>query len=280
MMGISPRFHLLTVTVIGLLTVAGGTAVARSVSSVEDSAQPTLTTTSSTVIETTTSSTTPSSTTTSSTTTTTTVPLWPLTPVKPLPAVGLVPVLSKVDTKDPVVFLTIDDGAIRDHRVLELVETYKIPVSLFLNEGPLRADPDYFRRITAFGGSINSHTRTHPLLTRMSAGAQREQICGMKNVIAEYVFVPGHLMRAPFGESNAATQTASSSCGINAVLFWHVALNGGKVQYQQGNALQPGDIILAHFRTDLYDNILALSRQAALQGMRIAPIEAYLPLPN
>jgi hypothetical protein len=52
------------------------------------------------------------------------------------------------------------------------------------------------------------------------------------------------------------------------------------VQYQQGNQLQPGDIVLTHFRDDLYDNIRALIWQSAIQGLTIAPIEDYLPLPG
>jgi hypothetical protein len=51
------------------------------------------------------------------------------------------------------------------------------------------------------------------------------------------------------------------------------------VQYQQGNQLRPGDIVLSHFRDDLYDNIRALLWQARLQGLTIAPVEDYLPLP-
>ncbi len=210
--------------------------------------------------------------------TTTTKP-WPKGPVLTIPAAGAVPVISTIATADPVVFLTIDDGAIRDPRVPELLAQYKVPATLFVNEGPYRADPEYFARVIASGGSINSHTRSHTLLTKLSPAAQRNEICGMKDIIGQHTLVAGHLFRAPFGVSNAATQTAAGSCGINAVLFWHAALNDGRVQYQQGNQLQPGDIILTHFRTDLYDNIRALLWQCALQGLTIAPIEDYLPLP-
>ena len=212
-------------------------------------------------------------------TTTTTRP-WPKSPVSPLPAAGAVPVISRVATTGPVVFLTIDDGTIRDPRIPALLAQFDVPATLFLNEGPFRADPDYFQRVIASGGSINSHTRSHKLLTKLSASAQRAEICGMKDVIGQNTSVAGHLFRAPFGVHNAATQTAAGSCGINAVLFWRVALNEGRVQYQQGNQLQPGDIVLAHFRADLYDNIRALLWQTRLQGLTIAPIEDYLPLPG
>jgi peptidoglycan/xylan/chitin deacetylase (PgdA/CDA1 family) len=212
--------------------------------------------------------------------TTTTTKAWPKGPVLTIPAAGAVPVISRIATADPVVFLTIDDGSIRDPRVPELLAQFKIPATLFVNQGPYLADPDYFARVIASGGSINSHTKSHRLLTKLSASAQRAEICGMRDIIGQHVFVPGHLFRAPFGVSNATTQTAAGSCGINAVLFWHATLNDGRVQYQQGNQLQPGDIVLTHFRDDLYDNIRALIWQSAIQGLTIAPIEDYLPLPG
>ena len=236
--------------------------------------------TATTVAETTTLVPTTLATTTTLAPTTTTTKAWPKAPVPAIPAAGAVPVISRIATADPVVFLTIDDGFIRDPRVPELLAQFKIPATLFVNQGPYLADPDYFARVTASGGSINSHTKSHGLMTKLSPSAQRAEICGMRDIIGRHVFVPGHFFRASFGLSNTATQTAASSCGINAVLSWHATLNDGRVQYQQGNQLQPGEIILTHFRDDLYDNIRALIWQSAIQGLTIAPIEDYLPLPG
>ncbi len=210
---------------------------------------------------------------------TTTTAAWPKGPVLTLPAAGAVPVISTIATADPVVFLTIDDGIVRDPRVPELLAQFKVPATLFLNQGAFLTDPDYFFRSVASGGSINSHTISHTKLTKLSAAAQRNEICGMRDTLGQHMFVPGHLFRAPYGVSDGATQTAAGGCGINAVLFWHAALNDGRIQYQQGDQLQPGDIVLAHFTADLYDNIRALLWQCAIQGLTIAPIEDYLPLP-
>ena len=241
--------------------------------------EPPIQNTSTTVAATTTSAPTTVAPTTTLPPTTTTTKAWPKSPVLTIPAAGAVPVISTIATADPVVFLTIDDGMVRDPRVPELLAQFHVPVTLFLNQGPYLADPDYFMRVIASGGSINSHTKSHTQLTKLSAAAQRNEICGMKDIIGEHVFVAGHLFRAPYGVSNKATQTAAGSCGINAVLYWHAALNDGRVQYQQGNQLQPGDIVLAHFRNDLYDSLRAFLWQCAVQGLTVAPIEDYLPLP-
>ena len=189
-----------------------------------------------------------------------------------------VPIVSRIDTDDPVVFLTIDDGAVRDPRVAELLASARIPATLFVNESYYLADPGYFARVASGGGSINSHTRTHRRLTGLSEAQQRSEICGMRDVLARHLMVPGHLFRSPYGVQNATTQTVAASCGINAILMWRATVNNGQVQYQQGDTLRPGDIVLTHFRSDLYDNVVAFLFAAGRAGLTVAPIEDYLPL--
>ena len=249
-----------------------GAGCADDLSSSSDRTGPQATTTTSSTASTTSTT----STTTTSTTTTTT---WPRTPVPARPATAPVPVLSRIATDDPVVFLTIDDGAVRDPRVADLLATARIPVTLFLNESYYLADPDYFLRVVSGGGSINSNTRTHTLLTNLNESQQRSEICGMRDVLARHLFVVGHLFRAPYGVQNATTQRAAATCGINAILHWRASINSGRVQYQQGDTLRPGDIVLSHFRTDLYEGLVAFLFEAGRAGLTVAPIEDYLPLP-
>ncbi|CAB4618756.1 unannotated protein [freshwater metagenome] len=229
----------------------------------------------------------PTSTSAPSTTTPTTLP--PLPPVPPLPkgpsspivpVDGLAPLIDHIDTTDPVIFLTIDDGMVRDPRVPAFLIENNIPATLFLNEGPVRSDPAYFARVASAGGSINSHTRSHPDLRKVSADTQRREICGMFDVISEMGLARGHIFRSPYGVQNATTQRVAAQCGAMAVLRWRVALNDGMVQFQQGQKFRPGDIVLSHFRDDLYDNLVELVRKAKEDGVVIAPLDAYILPPS
>jgi peptidoglycan/xylan/chitin deacetylase (PgdA/CDA1 family) len=197
-----------------------------------------------------------------------------------VPVNGLAPVINHIDTTDPVIFLTIDDGMIRDPRVPAFLIENNIPATLFLNEGPVRSDPAYFARVASVGGSINSHTRSHPDLRKVSATTQRREICGMFEVITEMGITRGHLFRSPCGVQNSTTQRVAAECGATAILHWRVALNDGMVQFQQGQKLQYGDIVLTHFREDLYDNLVALVRKAKEDGVVFAPLEAYILPPS
>ncbi len=188
--------------------------------------------------------------------------------------------IDHIETTDPVIFLTIDDGMVRDPRVPAFLIENNIPATLFLNEGPVRSDPAYFAQVVSAGGSINSHTRSHPDLRKVSADTQRREVCGMFDVITEMGLTRGHIFRSPFGVQNATTQHVAAECGAMAVLRWRVALNDGMVQFQQGQKFQPGDIVLSHFRDDLYDNLVELVRKAKEDGVVIAPLEAYILPPS
>jgi peptidoglycan/xylan/chitin deacetylase (PgdA/CDA1 family) len=217
----------------------------------------------------------------STTTTTTPPPVWPSGPVSPVgPSGGLAPVVSRVKTTDPVVFLTIDDGMTRDPRVPQFLAEHHIPVTLFLNEGPVKADPAYFAQFTAMGDVIESHTRTHPKMRGMGTSAQKGQICGMADVIDQKLGHHGHLFRPPYGSYDDATRRAAAQCGDNAVITWRAALNDGMVQVQGGDRLVAGDIVLSHFRPDLYDDLVELWNRTQEWGLSFAALEAYLPPPT
>ena len=188
-------------------------------------------------------------------------------------------VVNHIDTTDKVVFLTIDDGQVKDPAVMDFLVEHQWPATFFLVSGEFHEDPAYFGRILPIGGSISSHTLNHPALKGMDYEAQRKQICGMKSVIAnQFGGFSGHLMRPPYGSWDGNTRLASASCGINAVVVWNSELWEGHVDLAHRPALQPGDIFLTHFRSDLLDNLIALEAAITEQGFTIGRLEDYLPL--
>jgi hypothetical protein len=88
------------------------------------------------------------------------------------------PVFSRVPTSDPVVFFTIDDGLVRDPAVIDDLRAENLPVTVFPVPAYVHQDPGYFQAIQALGASIQDHTRSHPDLRRLGAGAQQGEICG------------------------------------------------------------------------------------------------------
>lgn len=186
-----------------------------------------------------------------------------------------VPVYSRVNTSDPVLFVTIDDGWHRDPRVVDFVHQHHIPVTVFLTEQAGDQSPSYFKEVASEGGSVQDHTLTHPFLNRMSYEKQRQQICGpLDRYESDYGHRPT-LMRPPYGAYNQATGQATKDCGLRAMVMWSADMNNGSIATTGGH-LRSGDIVLMHFRKDTYENLQLLSRLAAEAHLGFANLETYL----
>lgn len=183
-----------------------------------------------------------------------------------------------MDTTDNVIFLTIDDGIVKDPAAMDFLIENQWPATLFLVAGELKKDPEYFARIFEVGGTISSHTLTHPALKGLSLQEQTRQICGMTEFIRYGLGTVGHLMRPPYGSYDENTRRATASCGLNAVVLWNASLWEGNIDLAGRAALQPGDIFLTHFRRDLLSNLIALKERLEKEGFTIGRLEDYLPL--
>ncbi|MDO8388914.1 MAG: polysaccharide deacetylase family protein [Actinomycetota bacterium] len=235
------------------------------------------TTTASTMPATAPSSTSTSTTAPAPTTTLAPAPSYPSAPVEVLSPQSL-HVFSRIDTIDPVVFLTLDDGNVRDPRVVALLAERGATASLFLTAGPLSVDPAYFEQFIVAGGSVNSHTLCHPHLNDLSQEQQQAEICGMVSQIEAAYGSAGYFLRPPYGDYNDATVAAARSCGVRALILWRVTLNNGVIDTWGTSPIHAGDIILTHFRDDLYDNLVVLFAELDRLGLTVAPLEDYLPI--
>lgn len=231
-------------------------------------------TTTTTVVATTTSV--ARSTTSTSSTSTTTTLAWqrfPLTP--PVPPTKRV--IRRIDTTDPVVFLTIDDGYTRDPRIPDLLAQHGATATLFVVPAVVRDDPEYFARFVDLGGTVNSHTIHHEHLKGMSQSDQFHEICHGAEMITERMGRPaGPYFRPPYGEWDTSTVKATVQCGLDRVVLWDISVNHGVI-YMPGGTIHPGDILIFHFRSDLYTDLEAVFAKLDQLGLSVARLEDYLP---
>ena len=213
------------------------------------------------------------STTTSTSTTTTTLPA--PTPV-PIQGGSVTPIISRVPTPNPVVFFTIDDGLVRDPAVIDFLRDRHIPVTMFPVPGYVHEDPTYFDAIHALGASAQDHTLTHPDLRTLGGTALQKEVCGVLDDYTVRFGARPWLMRPPGGFLSSSVPVVARRCGIRAVVTWRATMNDGRLDVQGGGPLQPGDIILMHFRPDLRQNLEVALDAARAAGLRPAPLEDYL----
>jgi len=205
------------------------------------------------------------------TTTTTTTPAPLAMALPPGPATAV----SRVTTTDPVIFLGIDDGLVRDPAVLDYLAANRMPFTAFLVANALQADPAFWARARAVGGTVQAHTLTHPNLTKVSADQMRRELCGSADLIQQTVGVRPTLFRPPYGAYNDAVRAIAAECGFPALVMWKGATNDGRVDLQE-QVLKPGDVLLLHWRADLLTNLQAVKALADAQGLRVARLEDYL----
>jgi peptidoglycan/xylan/chitin deacetylase (PgdA/CDA1 family) len=187
---------------------------------------------------------------------------------------AIAPLIDHVHVTQPVVFITIDDGFIRDPRVPPLIKRLGLPVSLFLIPRPAVQGETYFRSIVRSGSVVEDHTEHHPNLTELAYLAQRAEIC---TPIARITTMFGRrptLLRPPGGAWNPDTLRAASDCGLGAVVTWDAVLSNGKLSTIGG--LKPGDIILIHFRPALYSDLILLMHVLRARHLGVGLLEDYV----
>jgi peptidoglycan/xylan/chitin deacetylase (PgdA/CDA1 family) len=208
------------------------------------------------------------------------IPVFPPAPVPvpiTLPPGGGVPFLSRIPTTQPVAFLTIDDGFVKTPEAPKLIAAAHIPVTLFLTINAVRDDPEYFRPMQSNGAVVEAHTITHSELRGRSYAFQRREICGSADQLGQWYGRRPVLFRPPFGDKDATTLRAAQDCGIRAMFMWKETVDKGKVRFQEGHSIEPGDIILMHFRPAFVADFLAALRAIHRAGLTPALLEDYLP---
>jgi peptidoglycan/xylan/chitin deacetylase (PgdA/CDA1 family) len=188
---------------------------------------------------------------------------------------GMVPVITNFLTKQKVVFLTIDDGAYKDQSVVDVIQSNGIRASLFLSKTFISGNPDFFKQIISLGSLIEDHTISHDthMVTAQTYAQQKQEICDM----AEYEYIHyGRrpiFFRPPGGAYSDTMRRAAADCGMKAVVTWIAKANGGSIQYQIGNHLRPGDIVLMHFRPEFKKDMQAFLDAQNAAGLHTELLE-------
>lgn len=195
--------------------------------------------------------------------------------VPPIEA-GKAPLVRRIETDQPYVFITIDDGSIQNPAALDLIRSANVRPTLFLNHIHVNGRAGYFRQLADAGATIQNHTVTHPNLRGKGYEFQKREICGNADrLAAEYGKRPD-MLRPPFGNYDETTRKAAADCGMKAIVLWTATVNDGVVQFQAGNRLNPGDIVLMHFRHTFVADFTAFLNQAQEDGLTPVPLEDFL----
>jgi peptidoglycan/xylan/chitin deacetylase (PgdA/CDA1 family) len=100
-------------------------------------------------------------------------------------------------------------------------------------------------------GAVGDHTYTHPLLTALSASAQRAELARTQHAVARASGGPVFLFRPPYGAHDATTDRIARSRGLLEIL-WNVdsrdslGASYAQIEHNVIAGLRPGAIVLMH----------------------------------
>lgn len=192
----------------------------------------------------------------------------------PVATDGMAPVIYRIPTDLPVAYLGIDDGANKTQAEVDLLAKNHIKASLFLSDLFIAADPGFFNTIIAQGSIVENHTLSHNTrLINASYEVQKREVCGMADKIQQYYGRRPTLFRPPGGAYSDSLRRAAHDCGMKAVITWIAKANGGSMQYQVGDTLRPGDIVLMHFRPEFEQDLNAFVAAMNAAGLHTELLE-------
>lgn len=193
------------------------------------------------------------------------------------------PVMTRLPTTRPEVWLTIDDGPSADTpAVLDLLDEFGARATFFLVADRARQRPDLVAAICHRGHDIGNHSTTHPAARFWSLGPERMagEIGTAQQVLTSLSGTPPRWFRSVAGHTNpfvepslaphALTRVSWSARGYDAV-----SSDADLVARRVATGLAPGAIVLLH-EGAAHGRSVAIIRRV-LEAVRAKGLRPVLP---
>lgn len=199
----------------------------------------------------------------------------------PAASAQALPVTYRVNTEDPVVFITIDDGIVTSQSGLDYVRKHRIPITSFLTSSQVTdTKVRYFERISQWG-SVQNHTTTHASLATSDAGLIKSQVCPVQVDFRRTFGAKPWMLRPPYGAGpdGHALHEVARQCHITDIVMWDTVVEQGRISYRYGDGLKPGSVILLHYSANLAVDLKVAVSAARARGLHPANLADYLTAP-
>jgi peptidoglycan/xylan/chitin deacetylase (PgdA/CDA1 family) len=164
------------------------------------------------------------------------------------------PVLSRLPTERPEMWLTIDDGPSADTAaVLDVLDEFRARATFFLVSDRASQRPDLVAAIRQRGHEIGNHTASHPAAWFWCLGPARidEEVGRAQQVLASLSGERPRWFRSVAGHTNPFVAPALARHGLKRVSWCargYDAVSGrpDQVARRVSAGLRPGAIVLLH----------------------------------
>jgi peptidoglycan/xylan/chitin deacetylase (PgdA/CDA1 family) len=164
------------------------------------------------------------------------------------------PVLWRLPTREPVVWLTIDDGPSDDTRaILDALDARGAKATFFVVASRARARPELVREIVRRGHGLGNHSASHPSAWFWALGPRRmaREIADAQAELQALAGVAPRWFRAVVGMANPFVAAPLARLGLARVAWsarGYDAVDGdaARVVARIERNLGPGAIVLLH----------------------------------
>jgi peptidoglycan/xylan/chitin deacetylase (PgdA/CDA1 family) len=168
------------------------------------------------------------------------------------PVLALLGTVTRVNTPDPLVALTFDDGPDPDSTpcLLEILERHGARATFFMLGDAAAKYPALVKRVAQAGHAIGNHSWDHPSFPLVGGRERRQQIRRCAAALAPY---GERFFRAPYSDLNLAGRLDLFFLGYRIVMFdvyTHDWCGGDArtIADQLEQRTRPGSIIVLHDR--------------------------------
>lgn len=166
--------------------------------------------------------------------------------------------ITGVETTDPVVALSFDDGpdAVFTPRLLDILERHGARGTFFMVGEAAARQPELVRQIAQAGHAIGNHTWDHPSLPLISRDERLSQIPACAHVLAPH---EQRLLRPPYGHLSLAARLDVRRLGYQLVAWDQPAqdwrdIDPTAVLARLLSNIRPGSIVLFHDRLHAFED--------------------------
>ena len=192
---------------------------------------------------------------------------------------------SRLETREPVVALTFDDGpqATLTPRLLDILKAQGVRATFFVIGMNVEQNPDVLRRIAAEGHEIGNHSWSHPNLAKLPEASWRGQLQETHDVITRTVGHGPRCMRPPYGDITPEQERLIGDGFHYRVVLWSVDPDDWKepsrpvLLHRVLARSGPGAIILLHdIHASTVDAVPGIIEGLKRRGLRFVTVSELL----
>lgn len=180
------------------------------------------------------------------------------------------PVLSRLPTDAPVLWLTIDDGPSDDTQaMLDLLDAHAAKATFFLVAERARRHPQLVQAIVQRGHGIGNHSASHPQAWFWALGPRRmrREIMQAQQALTELAGTPPPWFRAVVGMANPFVHAPLRDLRLARVGWTARGFDAVRASPQQ---------VVARIERDLCPGAIVLLHEGAAHGGNVATLALLL----